>query len=135
MAKKYPLFALEFMQEEFPNIDYETWEHDVSTKKPSKKKKGKSQMKRQGRYPLYQKALTEYKFSKKLEDLQKAQDIRNRMFKDFLFLFTLKGEKKTYRLPSTASLRLVKKLASIKGYKTWEQLDEMWLEATRYEQF
>lgn len=136
MAKKYPLFALEFMKEEFPEMDYDTWEEDVITRKKSKsKRKSKSPMQRQGRYPLFQKAMNEYRFSKDLKDLEKAQQLRDRMFKDFLFVFTLGNEKKTYRLPSTASLGLVKRISSIKGYKTWEELEERWAEITRYEQF
>lgn len=136
MAKKYPLFAIEFMRDEFNDIDYETWEHDVVTKKPGRsKRKGKSQLAKQGRFPMYKKALGKYHFSKKLEDLQEAQDIRSRMFKDFQFEFVLRGERKWYRLPSTASIRLVKKLAAIKDYESWEELDQMWLDVTKYEQY
>ena len=53
LVKRFPLFALEFMQTEFPGYDYETFVADVTRKtRPARKKKGRSQLKRQGRYPL-----------------------------------------------------------------------------------
>jgi len=134
MARKYPLFALEFMKEEFPNIDYDTWEQDVVTKKPSRaKRKGKSQLKRQGRYPLYQRAMSQYRLTKEQKYLEEAQSVRNRMFRDFEFVFTLGKERRTYRLPSTASLRHVDRIKSIRGYKSWKEMEEMWDELSKYE--
>lgn len=132
MHKKYPLFAVEFMRNEFPEVTAEEVLMIVANRKASNSKRAKkSGMAKYGRYPLYRNHLLNYKMYGKLEDLKEAQRLRDNMAKDFLFKMECEGEAKTYRLPATASLSTVRKIASLK-FKTWEELESQWGEVTKY---
>lgn len=132
MAKRCPLFAVEFMRDEFPEYDYETFVADVTRKtRPGRKKKGKSQLQRQGRYPLYQKALNQYALTKDPEYLYEAQRLRNRLFLRFEVWFSLNGERRVWTFPSTTSLRVIEALSKIR-FQSWEELEEKTRETLRY---
>ena len=131
MAKRFPLFAVEFMQDEFRNYDVQQFEQDVAGAKLPKKRKGKSQLKRQGRYPLMQKALSNYHLTGDQEYLVEAQRWRKKMFLDFEIEFKLGRKKQTHRFPSTTSLRLIEELAKI-TFQSWEELAEILEEKLRW---
>lgn len=132
MAKRFPLFAVEFMQQEFPEYDHETFVADVTRPgRPARKKKGKSQLQRQGRYPLYRKALNQYALTKNPEYLYEAQRLRNRLFCRFEVWFSLNGERRVWTFPSTTSLSTIEALSKIR-VQSWEELEEKTREILRY---
>lgn len=131
MAKRFPLFAVEFMQDEFKGYSHQQFEKDLEGKTLQKKRKGKSQLKRQGRYPLMQKALTEYHFTGNQEFLYEAQQWRKKMFLDFEVEYRLGKERRTYRFPSTTNAQFIVSLTKVK-WKTWEELDMILEEKLRW---
>lgn len=122
LAIRFPLFAVEFAREEFPNYTQELFEADLQGKKLPKKRKGKSPMKRQGRYQPMQQALSNYRQTGDQDFLIKAQRLRNRMFKPFLIEYRIGKERRQMQFPSTTSFKVVTQLTQIK-FKTWEELD------------
>lgn len=132
MLKKAPLFAAQIMQDEFPGYTEEDFIHDVTRKRrKGKKRKGKSPLKRQGRYPFMMRHLANYQLTKDPEHLRKAQEMRNRMFNPIELVFSLNGESKTVSFPSTTSVSFVQGLAKIK-FQSWEELDEILNEKLKY---
>lgn len=133
LAKRFPLFAVEMMQAEFPGYTYEMFEADLSRK--SRKEKSirhiKSPLKRQGRYPLLQKAMTNYRLTGDVEFLAEAQRWRNRLYLPFEVWFKLGKETKVVTLPSTASLQLIERLSKI-TFKSWEEWDEQYNEIMKW---
>jgi hypothetical protein len=125
MYKKTPMFAIEFMQKEFPGYTIEQFEEDIAPGKyKPKKKKGKSQLKRQGRYPLMQKALSNYYFTGDVKYLQEAQKWREKMFLKFEVVFRLGKEQRILTFPSTTSVNFIQNLAKI-TFTSWEELDKI----------
>lgn len=133
MAKRFPLFSVEFMQDEFPGYTYEEYEEDVKrkTKKSKSMRRAKSPMKRQGRWPLLQKALTQYQLTKEQKYLEEAQKWRNKLFLPFEFVARLKGETKVWTFPSETSVNIIQSLSTIK-FETWEELDEKMNDKLKY---
>lgn len=131
MAKRFPLFAVEFMKEEFKNYTYEQFESDIKGKKLPKKKKGKSPMARQGRYLPMLKAISEYRQTGNLEFLYQAKRLRDRMFQPFLFEYRIGKECRRMQFPSTTSMRLMRELTQIQ-FSTWEELDKILEVKTRW---
>lgn len=130
--KKYPLFAEQFMAGEFPDITQEEIVELIQSRKPSKSVRSKkSGLAKYGRYPLYLKHIQNYHLYKNPDDLREAQRLRENMAKDFLFEMRCQGEKRVYRLPATASLPVVRKIASLK-FSTWKELEQQWDEVTKY---
>ena len=131
--KRFPLFAVEFMSVEFPNYDYDTFVADVTrkTRKGKSFKKSKSPLIRQGRYPLFQKAMAKYHDTKDEKYLAEAQHWRNRLYLPFEVVFQLNKEQKIWDFPSTTSVYLIQDLVKIK-FKTWEELDAILKEKLRY---
>ncbi len=131
MAIKYPLFAVQFAQKRYPDYDVETFESDIKGKKRTKYKKGKSQLNRQGRYPLMRESLSKYQITKDPKHLHEAQKWRKKLFLPFEVYFKLNGKKRIITLPSTTSIRTIKDLAAIK-FESWEDLDEILEDKLRY---
>lgn len=131
MAKRFPLFAVQFVSEEFKGYTTEQFESDIANAKLPKKRKGKSPMKRQGRYPIMQKALIDYSLTGEQKYLLEAQRLRKRMFKPFEIEYRLKKERRRMYFPSTSSYKLILELTAIK-FTTWEELDEILEEKTRW---
>jgi len=123
LAKRFPLFAVEFAREEFPNYDYQQFEKDLEGARLGKKKKGKSQLARQGRYPFMKKALAQYQITKDQKYLEEAQQWRQKMFLPFEVVFKLNGKREIYTFPSTTPVRLIEDLAKI-TFSSWEELEE-----------
>jgi len=109
----------------------EQFEQDIAGKTLPKKRKGKSPMKRQGRYPLMQKALSEYWLTKDQEYLRTAQKLRKKMFAPFQLEYRIGKERRRMFFPSTSSVRLLNELVEIE-YSTWEELDEKLEEKTKW---
>jgi hypothetical protein len=131
--KKFPAFAVEMMREKYPNYTYADLINDIkpSTKKKKPGRKGKSPLKRQGRYPLFEKAMMNYYRTKEQHYLEEAQRLRNRMFLPFLIQFRLKKEGMDYTFPSTTPFRRIQELMAIK-FSSWEELDEKITHAKRF---
>lgn len=133
MLKRAPLFAVELMQHEFPGYTNEQFIADVTRKRSKSRgrKKGKSPLKRQGRYRLMMKAIADYRLTKDENHLALAQKLRQRMFLPMQIEFYLNKEKRTLTFPSTTSVEFVQSLTDIK-FKTWAQLDEILDERLKY---
>lgn len=133
LAKRFPMFAVEMMQNEFPGYTYEEFEADISrkTKKGKSIRHVKSPLKRQGRYPLYAKAMAEYQITKDQKFLEEAQKWRNRLYLPFEVWFRLNGETKVVTLHSTTSLTIVEKLGQIK-FSSWEQWQQQYDEIMKW---
>ena len=133
MAKRFPLFAVEFMADEFPEYDYETFVQDVTRKRSKGKsfKSVKNPLKRQGRYPLYEAAMKNYWQTKEQKYLIEAQTLRNRLKLHFEVRLSLKKEYRYLIFPSTTAWRTVADLGKIK-FSTWEELDEILAEKLKY---
>jgi hypothetical protein len=86
---------------------------------------------KQGRYPLYRQAMTDYLDYGDEKRLEEAQYLRNRMFLPFRVVFQLKGEQRYWDFPSTATLAFIQDLAKIK-FKSWDELQNIIDEKTRY---
>lgn len=136
LLARVPLFAAEFMRQEFPDVTQEQIVADAT--RPSRKRKStrtkKNGLKRYGRYPMYVEAMERYRATGDTNDLAEAQAIRNRIAKDFLFDMRCRGERRTYRLPATAPLTLVRKIAALR-FAQWEDLERQWKELTRFLQW
>lgn len=133
MAKRFPLFAVEFMQDEFNGYTQEEFEADVSRKSRKSKsmRRAKSPLKRQGRWPLFEKAMSNYHSTKDIKYLREAQKWRNKMFLPFEFVARLNGETKTWIFPSETSVKIIQSLGDIK-FSTWDELDEIMNEKLKY---
>lgn len=123
MLKRFPLFAAEFMQDEFPDYHADMLFEDAKrrTKKRKSMRKKKSPMKQQGRYDMMQEALTNYRIYKDAKYLVKAQELRGRMYKRWKVSYRLNGEIVDWDFPSETSYRKIKQLAALK-FKSWEEL-------------
>jgi len=134
MAKRFPMFAVELMQDEFPGYTYELFEADVTRKsrKGKSMRHPKSPLQRQGRYPLLQKAMREYRLTKEEKCLEEAQYWRNRLFLPFEVVFSLGKGRKCLQFPSTTSLSVIESLGKIKGFKTWEEWQVMYDKAMEW---
>lgn len=133
MWKRFPMFAAEFMQDEFPEVDQETVVAEVSKKSRKGKsyRRKKNPLKRQGRYPAMMKALYKYHETGDTNYLAEAQRLRNNISKPFLFQFRLGQEIREYQLPSTTGLGVVKEIAAMK-FSNWEEFESKWKEATKW---
>jgi len=122
LAKRFPMFAVEIMQAEFPGYSYDEFVADISrrTRKGKSIRHPKSPLKRQGRYPLYEKAMTQYELTKDVKFLEEAQKWRNRLYLPFEVWFKLNGETKVITLHSETPLRTVEQLSQIK-FATWDE--------------
>lgn len=123
MARRFPLFAVQFTKEEFKDYTEDQFLKDIKGAKLPKYK-GKSQLKRQGRYPLMQKALSNYLFKKDVKYLREAQRHRMNMFKPFELEYYLGGKTKRMTFPSTTSAKLIIELSQIK-FSTWDELESI----------
>jgi hypothetical protein len=131
MAKRFPLFAAQIVAEEFKGYTHEDLEADLKGAKPRKKKKGKSQLQRQGRYPLMQQALSKYHLTGETKYLNEAQQWRKKLFLPYEIVCSLDGERRVYTFPGTVSVRVIKDLASIK-FTSWEELDAIMKEKLKW---
>lgn len=135
LLKRFPLFGVEFMQERYDLKGYGWYDFLEDSKRRTKKRKGnrkkKSPLIRQGRYPLMQKALSQYRLTGEVEHLQKAQKLRNLLYYPWRIQYKLNGVAKDYFFPSTYSYILIKKLASIQ-FKNWKELEEKQEPMLRY---
>ena len=133
LFKKAPLFAVELMRTEFPEVTLAEVQEIIArpTRKSKSVRSKKIGLKKYGRYPLYFGALERYRESGDVAHLAEAQGLRNRMAKDFLFEMRCQGERRTYRLTATASLRTVRQIAALK-FSTFEDLEAQWDEVTKY---
>lgn len=132
MEKRFPLFAVEFMKEEFSDYDFEQFVEDIKRpKRKIKKRKGKSPLKRQGRYPLMMENIKQYESTGNIKYLHQAQKLRNRINQPFEVVFSLNGKRRVEVFPSTASVEIIKSLAQIK-FDSWEMLDSILEERLRY---
>lgn len=136
MLARVPLFAAEFMRAEFPDMTPEQVVTDAT--RPTRKRKSsrtkKNGLKRYGRYPMYIEAMERYRTTGDANALAEAQAVRNRIAKDFLFDMRCQGAQRTYRLPATAPLTLVRKIAALK-FQRWEDLDRQWKDLTMFLQW
>lgn len=133
MLKRFPLFAVEEMSKEFPNMTQELFIADITkkTRKSKSFRKVKSPMVRQGRYWEMEKMLAEYRETGNIEYLWKAQRLRNLMYEDFRVDFKLGKEVKTMYFPSTCPISAIKSIVAFR-FTTWAELDEMLVEKARY---
>ena len=138
MLARVPLCAAEFIRPEFPDVTQEQVVTDAT--RPTRQRKSlrtkKIGLKRSGRYPMYFQAMKRYRATGDSDALAEAQAIRNRnrTAKNFLFDMRCQGEQRTYRLPATAPLTLVRKIAALK-FQRWEELDRQWKELTMFLQW
>lgn len=124
--KKSPLFAVVEIKDKFGLSEYNEDDLLEDARRRTKKKsirKIKSPITRQGRYSLMQHHLIQYKLTKEVAHLEKAQGLRNRMFKPYEVQFKLKdGSLQSYTFPSVYPVSLIQKIASIK-FSDLEDLD------------
>lgn len=131
MALRFPLFAVEFTREEFPQYTQEQFQSDIEGKKLQKKRKGKSPLKRMGRYRAMREALTEYRITGDIEHLRRAQQLRNRMFQPYKIDYRLGKERKIVLFAAETDYGKIAELANIK-FVSWQQLDEILEDRTRW---
>jgi len=131
MAKRFPLFAVEFMADEFPDYTLEQFENDLEGKKLPKKRKGKSPMHRQGRYLPMRKALADYRLTGEMKYLLEAKRLRERMFQPYQLEYRIGKERRRMQFPSTTSMRLMRELVEIQ-FSSWEELEKILEEKTRW---
>jgi len=133
MYKRFPLFAVEFMQEEFPGYDWDTYVLDVTkkTRKSKSVRKAKSPLTRMGRYPLYQKAMAMYHSTGDQKHLEEAQHWRDRLHLDYEVRYSMHGQVRYYRYGPHVPYRIIEELGAIR-FDTWEELEAKVKEITRY---
>lgn len=128
LAKRFPMFAVEMMQAEFPGYTQEMFEADISrpTRKGKSFRKPKSPMSRMGRWPLFQRAMSNYRNTGDQKYLEEAQTLRNRMHLPFEVWFVLPQSKRLIvTFPPETDVNIVQSLTKIKGsdYSTREELE------------
>jgi hypothetical protein len=132
LFKRFPLFAAEFVAEEFKGFEIEDLDEQLKGMKKSKKFKGKSQVKQMGRYQLLQKALSDYYLTGEMNKLYEAQRLRNNMFKPYKVLFNIEnGGTIEQTFPPQTAYQLVVDCSKIK-YSTEKELIEKLNELLRY---
>lgn len=133
MWKRAPMFAVEFMQDEFPGYTYEDLEAELTRKmrKSKSKRKKKSPMTIQGRYIPMRQALADYERTGDLGKLRQAQKLRDRLFQPFVIEYRIGKKMKWYSFPSTSSYGVIVELAQLK-VDTFDELDEIIKDKTRY---
>lgn len=137
--KRFPLFAVEFMQPEFPTYDWDTFVADVTrkTRKSKSFRKSKSPLKRQGRYPLFEKAMSNWHLTNDQKYLQEAQYWRNRLYLRYEIVVKINGEKEIWTFGSQTSHTFIENLHSKintqfpKGF-TKEEADAFYNEHTEF---
>lgn len=134
MAKRFPLFAVEYMQAEFPGYTQEQFIEDISRKtrkRESPYRKKKSPMQRQCRWSLYQKALLNYRNTGEQKYLQEAQQLRNKMYSRIPVRVTIdiggKLETKEWRFPSDVSLAVIQNITK-QTFSSWEEQENFFKE-------
>jgi len=130
-AKRFPLFAVEFMKSEFPDYNHDDFIEDIQSGKKGKKRKGKSQLKRYGRYPLYEKALYQYEETKDPEYLYQAQRWRKKMLLPFEVEYKLGREKRTYTFAATTSMSELNHYTKI-TFTSFEDLEAQLKDLLKY---
>lgn len=134
---KYPLFAVQFTQEEFPDYSRALYEKDIKGKKKPRYKKGKSTLVRYGRYHEMKRLLLEYKNKlmfdnvNDLELLLRIQRLRNSITKRYRILYQLKRECIEWSFPATYSYELIVELTKIK-FSTFNELEDRINSLTKY---
>lgn len=132
LNRKYPLFAIEMMREKYPDYNEEQFKEDTRIKKKGKSmRKVKSPLKRQGRWPLFEKAMLNFYATKDQKYLEEAQRLRSRMFLPFGIELRLGKMGKWYEFPSTTEFRIIKEISAIK-FTSWEEADEKMNKILRY---
>lgn len=124
MLKRFPLFAIEEMRAEFPFYDMNTFIADVTrkTRKSKSFRNPKSPCTQMGRYMEMEKKLSDYHRTKDIRFLQKAQKLRDNLFKPYRIIFKLNGKPVLEQtLPPTMDFNSVKQLSEIK----FSSLDEL----------
>lgn len=136
LAKRFPLFAVEMMQNEFPGYTYDEFVADVTrkTRKGKSFRRPKSPMVRCGRWGLFRKAMQQYGITGDRKFLEEAQTLRNRMYLPIELLFSFRGERMMYRFHCETPLSLIQDIQKITGYSSWEELEQMVRDRTRYTQ-
>lgn len=138
--KRFPLFAVEFMSKEFPMYDWDTFIEDVTrkTRKSKSFKSVKSPLKRQGRYMLFENAMSNYHLTKEQKYLEEAQYWRNRLFLRYEIIVKIGSEKEVWTFGSQVNYKFIenlhKKLKSEvpKGFTSQAEADIFYKENTQY---
>jgi hypothetical protein len=132
--KRCPLFAVEFMQSEFPDYDESQFFMDIQRKgkKQATTKSAKNPLTKFGRYAEMTKSLNEYRFSGDTQHLAHAQRMRNNMSKPYQIWYKKAGVDVEYSFPAKYSYQLIKKLAALR-YADEQDLDNQIKELTKYE--
>lgn len=126
MAKRFPLFAVELMQAEFPGYTLEMFEADISrpTRKGKSYRTAKTPLSRMGRYPLFRRAMLNYQQTGNQEYLVEAQRLRNRMHLNFEVWFGLpEGKRLIVTFPPETDVATVQSVTKITGYSSREELE------------
>jgi len=90
--KKVPLFAFQQMCEDYPEYTLPDFLDDLRRRSPPRKKKGKSQLQKYGRYERMCKLMREYKFTQDIDLALQAQKLRERIAQPYRVM--VKVEKK-----------------------------------------
>jgi len=132
LFKRWPMLAVQFMQEQYGYKDYTHEKLMLDIKKNPRKgkryRKAKSPLKRQGRYEEYALQMRLYENAKKDGDielamkyLQTAQTLRNRMYLGYEVQYQLKGDVFIFYCPSIFPLKEAIELSKYK-FNSWEEL-------------
>lgn len=107
---KEPLFAFFIMQELYKDYTYAEFMDDLRLRKPRKKKQGKSQRIKYGRYNRMNQLYTEYELTGNLNYAIEAEKLFRRLRKPYLLRVRINGIRIEYTFNACIPLKAIENL-------------------------
>jgi hypothetical protein len=121
-----PLFAFSIMKSKYPDYTEPQFVDDLRRRTPFKKQKGKSNLRKYGRFNRMQALLTEYAFTGKIECAIEAIKLRKRLSKPYQVRVILKRVGMDYMFPPETSLLDIEEFArAARNCRTWDEINEL----------
>jgi hypothetical protein len=113
LYRKAPLFAFEMMREEYPQYTYENFCDDLRYRTARKRKRGKSQLARYGRYRRMEKLKEQFRQTGNSDFALQAQKLHRNMTKPYRVLARVSGETWEYTLSPLIRIDDIEKLVAL----------------------
>ncbi|GAA0536960.1 hypothetical protein [Chitinophaga japonensis] len=136
LYRQQPVFAYSIMSAEFQGYSHEEFWNDLRRRTPPKKRKGKSGLRRYGRYGEMCRLLDRYRQTGNVADALKAQKLRNRITQPYRLQVRIGKLLKEYLLSPLIPVNSVKELTcSLHGCKDYAEADNKINEFLKYKSY
>lgn len=126
LYRAQPLFAFEMMQQQYPAYTYQDFCDDLRYRKKPKRRKGKSFLKRFGRYARMEQLNEMYHRTGNIAYAVQAQRLRKHMTKPYRILVRIDGDILEYGLSALVRIEEVERLTNLlPKCKTQQQADTL----------